>query len=314
MTSFERLQRRMTGIIDRRLSGAYTNDTDSKSLKDSERKHLNSKSPKSLKGTLEPKKSNNILTPSKSSNQMEMSRKFEKQACNVIRFSKAGEILLIGKIDGTLCIWKFEGNRLETRYPLHKQYIYMIEFTDNERQIITAGFDGYIKISLIFGRFQELRSINNQGPIIAGLFCQYENLLICNGRSPAELNVWNLTQVLEECRNKVDHSRNIVIHETSKDPMDSKDLVSGKRPKSVSEKPKNTQRVVKISFKMLNENARKMKSLQEKDKGINYKNLYFEMVKENQYFKEKMKEYKQEIRKVRKFNKELLNAKKQEKD
>ena len=38
------------------------------------------------------------------------------------------------------------------------------------------------------------------------------------------------------------------------------------------------------------------------------------MVKENQYFKEKMKEYKHEIRKLRKFNKELLDAKKQEKD
>lgn len=289
----------------RRLSGELTTDTSSRSPQKPE--NSGSKSAEVLfKGIGKFKKaqSNQDSENSEQSTQTGPHKIDHKAACNVVKFSKAGEILLVGKIDGCLCIWKFERNRLEAKERLHQQGIYFVDLINKERQVITAGLDGFVKISAIFGGIRPLRSIRNGGYITSAFLCHEKKIFFCNGKNENEVNVWELGSVFDECRQIMGQSKQIIL-EQKKESIRSAEVLSTKEAKQSPEaKAKKKSNVVKVSFKILNENAEKMKKEQN---GANYKMLYYEMIKENQYFKEKVKECQREIRELREYNQKLLS-------
>ena len=229
-----------------------------------------------------------------------------KETCNVIKFSKAGEILIIGKINGYLCLWRFEGNKLEYKVKLHSAGIYMVEFIDDERQIITGAADNLIKISLIFGKFEVLRIIDNQGHIATGFFCHRKNQLFCNGQNEDEMRIWNFDDYLNNA-DSILHERNYVMDDEKESIGSPKSagLLSKKDTFKVQKKKQN--QIVKISFKLLNKNARERKKWRIPKIKKDYKKLYEKMLRENKKLKKKMKKFEHEIEKLKKTNENLIS-------
>jgi len=146
--------------------------------------------------------------------------------------------------------------------------------------------------------------MDNGGYISTVFLCHKQGLLFCNGKKEDEVAVWDLNECLEECKEMVVHKNKIIL-EKQKDSIKSAELLS-ETNKNKSNKSKNKNRIVKVSFRMLNENAEKMnKETTENNK--NFKRLYYEKIKENQYFKNKINNYKDEIKKLREYNRELLD-------
>ena len=139
-----------------------------------------------------------------------------KEAVNLIKFSKAGDLVLVGKVKGTLCVWKFEEQILEYKIRLHNGLIYIIELINNEKQVITCDDKGIVKISRIIGKFEVLRYLDNKCYINTGVFCHKKKILICTGEEKGGIKIWSFEKYLSDL--ELEHEqRNTVIEQTESD-------------------------------------------------------------------------------------------------
>lgn len=136
-----------------------------------------------------------------------------KEAVNLIKFSKAGDVVLVGKVKGTLCVWRFDQQILDYKVRLHNGLIYIVEFISNERQVITCDDKGVVKISRIFGSFQVLRYLDNNCYINTGVFCHKKKLLICTGEEKAGIKIWDFKAYLRD-QEIEQQNREVVIEQT----------------------------------------------------------------------------------------------------
>ena len=269
-----------------------------------------------------------------------------KEAINLIKFSKTGDLVLVGKVKGTLCVWKFEKQILEYKIRLHNGLIYIIELINNEKQVITCDDKGIVKISRINGKFEVLRYLDNKCYINTGVFCHKKKILICTGEEKAGVRIWSFEKYLRDLELEHEH-RHTVIEQTESDSqrLTSKNS-SYHNHKSIQNSKSKSRRKVQMTLtkskllkKMntfeirddfedvsqtkdssqidqkiekdkvvsrISRRVRKSASKKRNCKNLDYKKLYEEAKEENMFFKKRVKKYESEVQNLREEKRNLL--------
>jgi WD40 repeat protein len=63
---------------------------------------------------------------------------------SIVAFNQAGDVLASGGWEGTLQLWQLPGGEALRRWPAHADSVNGIVFIEDDRQLVTAGYDGML--------------------------------------------------------------------------------------------------------------------------------------------------------------------------
>ncbi len=114
---------------------------------------------------------------------------------SVVAFNSAATILASAGADGTLRLWRLPEGKHIKQWPAHDGTVYGIEFIDNDRRIITAGFDGALIKWDLEGRLKQRK----QTPVpIQHMVADARADVIITGHTDGAVRIWKLNALTLE--------------------------------------------------------------------------------------------------------------------
>jgi WD40 repeat protein len=104
-----------------------------------------------------------------------------------VSFSQSGELLASGGWEGSINIWRLPGGEPLYRWQAHQDSVNGVVFTDNDRYVITAGYDGWLDEWALGGT--SLRRVKTPSPITCMAASPRGDRLI-TGHDDGAVRVW----------------------------------------------------------------------------------------------------------------------------
>ena len=83
---------------------------------------------------------------------------------SVVAFNQAGTVLASGGWEGTLRLWQLPGGEALRHWPAHADSVNGIVFIEDDRQLVTAGYDGVLASWSLDGAL--IKRINTAKPVM----------------------------------------------------------------------------------------------------------------------------------------------------
>jgi WD40 repeat protein len=116
---------------------------------------------------------------------------------STVGFSQSGDLLASGGWEGTVLIWQLPGGEPVYRWQAHQDSVNGLVFTDNDRHVVTAGYDGWLAKWTLGG--VALHRVKTPGPIRCLAASNHIDRLI-TGHDDGSVRIWRLhdLRLLEE--------------------------------------------------------------------------------------------------------------------
>ena len=108
---------------------------------------------------------------------------------SVVRFSQGGELLASGGWEGSVIIWRPSGGGPLYRWQAHRDSVNGLAFTDHDRHVVTAGYDGLLAEWTLGG--SALRRMMTPSPITSMAASACGGRLI-SGHADGTVRIWRL--------------------------------------------------------------------------------------------------------------------------
>jgi len=108
---------------------------------------------------------------------------------SIVGFSQSGELLASGGWEGNVIIWRLPGGAQLYRWQAHQDSVNGVAFTDNDRRVITAGYDGWLAEWDLGGT--ALRRFMTPAPITCMAASTHGDRLI-TGHDDGSVRVWRM--------------------------------------------------------------------------------------------------------------------------
>jgi WD40 repeat protein len=108
---------------------------------------------------------------------------------SIINFSRRGELLASGGWEGNVIIWRLPGGEQLYRWQAHQDSVNGVAFTDNDRHVVTAGYDGWLAEWNLGGTV--LRRFKSPAPITCMAASTHGDRLI-TGHDDGSVRIWRM--------------------------------------------------------------------------------------------------------------------------
>jgi len=109
---------------------------------------------------------------------------------SVVAFSQSGELLASGGWEGTVRLWQLPEGREIRHWPAHSDSVNGIAFLDDDRQIITAGYDGLLARRAVNGGLLEQLETPSG---ITHMIADTDADRLVTGHSDGSVRLWKAT-------------------------------------------------------------------------------------------------------------------------
>jgi len=112
---------------------------------------------------------------------------------SIVSFNTAETLLASGGWAGYIRLWAIPGGEEKLRWHAHDEEISGIQFAKQDQEIVTAGYDGMVKVWSVTGTL--LRKSKTVEPIRSMVVDEAENLII-TGHADGFVRLWQLDTLL----------------------------------------------------------------------------------------------------------------------
>jgi WD40 repeat protein len=108
---------------------------------------------------------------------------------SIVGFSQSGELLASGGWEGNVIIWRLPGGAQLYRWQAHQDSVNGVVFTDNDRHVVTAGYDGWLAEWNLGGTV--LRRFMTPAPITC-MAASYLGVRLITGHDDGSVRIWRM--------------------------------------------------------------------------------------------------------------------------
>ena len=108
---------------------------------------------------------------------------------SIVAFNQAGDVLASGGWEGTLRLWQLPGGQALHHWPAHTDSVNGIVFIEDDRQLVTAGYDGVLARWSLDGAL--IKRIKTAAPVMHMVADRTRRRLI-TGHDDGSVRIWSL--------------------------------------------------------------------------------------------------------------------------